>query len=113
MADIVRQRQRLRQILVQLQNAGQRARDLRHFDGVGQAVAEVVGQLRGEDLCFGLQPPESTRMHHAVAVALEGVAVGVGGFGIGAPAAPFNRKAQPRKHSVPAQLLSRQFGVQP
>ena len=46
MADVVGQRQRLGQILVELQHVGQGARDLRHFDGVGQAVAEVVGEAR-------------------------------------------------------------------
>ena len=99
MPDIVRQRQRLGQILVQLQDVGQRARDLRDFDGVGQAVAEMVGQPGREDLGLGLQPAEGTGMNHAVAVALESVAVRVLGFGISPPPASLHRKSQPRQHA--------------
>ena len=46
MADIVRQRQRFGEIFVQLQNGGQGAGNLRHFDGVGEPVAEMIGQVR-------------------------------------------------------------------
>ncbi len=99
MADIVGQRQRFGQILVQLQDVGQRARDLRDFDGVGQAVAEVVGEAGRENLRLGFQPAEGTGMNHAVAVALEGVAVRMRGFGISPPPASLHRKSQPRQHA--------------
>ena len=72
--------------LVELQHARQGARDLRHFDGVRQAVAEMVRQARREDLGLGFEPPESARMNHAVAIPLEGVAVSVTGLGGAGPA---------------------------
>ncbi len=59
MADIVSQGQRFRQSLIQLQNVGQRARNLRYLDGVGKAVAKVVGEARRKDL--GLRPPAGER----------------------------------------------------
>ena len=43
MPDIVRQRQRLGQVLIQPQRARHGPRNLRHFHGVGQAAAEVIG----------------------------------------------------------------------
>jgi hypothetical protein len=48
MADVVGQRQRFGQILVERQDGGHRARDLRHFDGVRQTVAEMVAEARRE-----------------------------------------------------------------
>ena len=42
-ADIVRQRQSLRQVFAQAQGRGDGARDLRDLDGVRQPVAEVIG----------------------------------------------------------------------
>ena len=99
MPDIVGQRQRLGQVLVQLQNVGQRAGDLRDLDGVGQAVAEMVGETGREDLGLGFQAAEGARMNHAVAVALEGVAVRMVGFGISPAPASFHRKSQPRQHA--------------
>jgi len=50
MADVVDQRQHLGKVFVQSQLLGNTARDLGHFDGVGQAAAEVVGGAAGEDL---------------------------------------------------------------
>ena len=42
MADVVDQREGFGELHVQPQGCGQRARDLRHFQGVRQAAAEVV-----------------------------------------------------------------------
>ncbi len=70
-AEVVRQRQRLGQILVEPQRAGQRAGDLRHLDRVGQARAEMVALVVDEDLRLVLQPAERGRVDDAVAVALE------------------------------------------
>ena len=44
MADIVNQRQRFRQVFIQPQRVRDRSRDLRHLDGMGQPVAEMVGK---------------------------------------------------------------------
>src|ERR1039457_453214 len=100
--DIVGQSQGFGEILVQLQDVGQGARDLRDFDGVGEAVAEMIGQSWSEDLGLGLQAAERTGMNHAVAVALESVTVRVLGFGVSPPPASLYRKSQPRQHEKAA-----------
>ena len=41
-ADVVRQRQRLGQVLIQARGPGQGARNLGYLDGVSEAVAEVI-----------------------------------------------------------------------
>ena len=51
--------------------AGDRARDLRHLEAVGQPGAVVVALVEHEHLRLVGQPPEGRRMHDAVAVALE------------------------------------------
>jgi hypothetical protein len=80
MADVVRQRQRLGQLRIQPQRAAS-VRDLGHFQGVGQAAAEVVrrgvaGQAR-EDLRLAGQAAKGARVQNAGAVAGKGRAVGV------------------------------------
>ena len=102
--DIMGQRQGFGEILVQLQDVGQGARDLRDFDGVGETVAEMVGQAGSEDLRFGLQAAKGTGMNHAVAVALESVAVGMFGFGVLPPPASLYRKSQARQHEKAAAI---------
>jgi hypothetical protein len=71
MPEIMRQRHRLRQVLVQSQRAGHRARHLRHLQRVGQPRAEVVALMLHEDLGLVLQPPERRGMDDPVPVALE------------------------------------------
>ena len=73
-ADIVRQAQRLGQILVQPQRARDGAADLRDFDAVGQPDAEMVAVGGHEHLRLVAQPAEADRMDDAVAVALERIA---------------------------------------
>src|SRR3954468_14359826 len=41
-ADVVNERQRLRQVGVQIESAGNRARDLRHFQRVREAITKVI-----------------------------------------------------------------------
>ena len=77
MADIVDQRQRFGEIGIQMQSAGNGACDLRDFEGVREAIAEMIGIARGEDLRFGFQAAESARMDDAVAVARVIVAIGM------------------------------------
>ena len=43
LADVVGKGEGFGEILVELEDAGEGAGDLRHLDGVGQAVAEVIG----------------------------------------------------------------------
>ena len=47
------------------------------LDGVGQAIAEVVGVTAGEDLGFGFKTAKSPGVDHAITVALKVVAVGM------------------------------------
>ena len=65
MAEIMGQRAGFREILVKAQRPRQRARDLGHFEGVGQAGAIVVALMIGEYLrlvgkaaeCGGMDDP--------------------------------------------------------
>ena len=93
-ADIVGQRQSLGQVLIEPQHGGHGARDLRNLNGVRETVAEMIGKAGGEDLGLVFQPAKSPRMDDAVAVALEGIAVGVRQLGIAAAAGAFHRKTQ-------------------
>ena len=45
-ADIVRQRQRLGEVFVQLEDPRQGARNLGYLNGVGEPVAEVIREAR-------------------------------------------------------------------
>src|ERR1019366_10766078 len=96
--DIVRQRQGLRQVLIQLQYLGHGARHLGHLNGVRQAVAEMIGEAGSENLGLGLQPPKGSGMDYAVAVPLESVAVGMFGFGVATAPASLHRETQARQH---------------
>ena len=82
---IVRERDRLRQVLVQPQRTRNRARGLRDFNRVGQARAEVVAAPVQEDLRFVLKATEGRAVNHPVAVALEARAVRVLVFGAATP----------------------------
>ena len=70
-AEIVGERQGLGEILVEAERAADRARDLRHFEAVGQPGAVVVALVIDEDLGLVVQPAERGRMDDAVAVALK------------------------------------------
>ncbi len=74
MAEIVGERQRLGQVLVEPERAGERAGDLRDFQRVGQPGAEMVALVEDEDLGLVGQPAEGGRMDDAVAIAAESVA---------------------------------------
>src|SRR5688572_25327697 len=75
MPDVVAQRDRLGQRLVEVQRGGQRARHLGDLHGVRQARHEVVSLGVQEDLGLVLQPAERLRVDDPVAVTLEGRAV--------------------------------------
>ena len=70
-AEVVRQGQRLGQILVEPKRAGQRAGDLADLDRVGQPGAEMIALVIDEDLGLVLEPAEGGGMDDPVAVALE------------------------------------------
>ncbi len=74
MAEVVGEAQRLGQILVEAERAGDGAADLRDFEAVGQADAIMVAVGRDEHLRLVAQAAEGDRMDDPVAVALKGVA---------------------------------------
>ena len=74
MAEVVGKRNRLGQIFIEAELPGDRARDLRHLERVGQPRAVVIALVRQKDLRLVGQTPKGGRMQHAVAVALEGAA---------------------------------------
>ena len=71
MAEVVGERQRLGQVLVEAEGAGERPGDLADLDGVGQPGAEMVALVIDEDLRLVLEPPEGGGMDDPVPVALE------------------------------------------
>ena len=70
-ADVVAQRDRLGERLVERQRRGQGARDLRHLEGVRQAGDVVVALGVEEDLRLVLQAAERLGVDDPVAVPLE------------------------------------------
>ena len=70
-AEIVAERDRLGQILVQAERPCDRPRDLRHLERVRQAGAVVVALGRNENLRFVGQAAERLAVQDAVAVALK------------------------------------------
>ena len=70
-AEVVPQPDRLREVLVEPQRPGHRARDLRRLQRVGEPRAVVVALRRHEDLGLVLEPPERLAVDDPVAVALE------------------------------------------
>jgi len=89
MPDIVRERQRFGQILVQTEHPGDRAGDLRHLDRVRQAVAEVIRDAGSKYLRLIFETPERARVYDPVSVPLKFVSIGMRKLGI--PASPGTR----------------------
>jgi len=80
MADIVNERESLGKFGVQAECRSDGAGDLRDFERVRQAIPEMVGKTRGEDLRFGFETAESAGMNDAVAVARVVTAIGMRGL---------------------------------
>ena len=86
-AEVVGQRQRLGQILVEAERAGERAGDLGHLERVGQPGAVMVALVVDEHLGLVREPAERGRMDDPVAVALEIAARRARRLGMEPPAA--------------------------
>jgi hypothetical protein len=86
-AQIVGQRHRLGQILVSLKRAGQAARQLRHFQRMGQPGAVVIALMLHKDLRLVLETAKRRGVNDAVAVAAVAATGGAFGFGIKTAAA--------------------------
>ena len=71
MAEIMRQGQCFREILIQAERPADRTRDLRHFQAVREARAIVIALVVDEHLCLILQPAKGGRMDDPIAIALE------------------------------------------
>jgi hypothetical protein len=71
-AEIVTERDRLGQLLVQTQDFRDRARYLRNLQGVGQTRAIVIAGRRKKDLRLVLQTPERLAVDDPIAVTLIG-----------------------------------------
>src|SRR5690606_9982693 len=76
MAQVVRQRDRLGQVLVQAQRASDAGGHLGDLERVGEAGAVVVALVVDEHLGLVLEPPERAGVQDAVPVLLERRAVG-------------------------------------
>ncbi len=70
-AEIVAERDRLGEVVVEAQSPRERAGDLRDFDRVGEAGAEMVALVVDEHLGLVGEAAKGGRMDDAVAVALE------------------------------------------
>ena len=102
-AEVMGQRQRFGQILVEPERARERAGDLGDFQGVGQPGAVMVALMEHENLGLVREPAEGGGMDDAVAVAAEGVAGRAGRLRMEPPAAP----ARSRTHKARARLPPR------
>ncbi len=71
MTEIVRQRNRFDQILVQAQVPRNRSCDLRHFDAVRQASAKQIAFMIDEHLRFVFKTSECGRMNNTVTITLK------------------------------------------
>ena len=70
MAEVVRKRNRFRQIRVQPERAGEIARNGSDFNCVRQPRAEMIARAVEKNLRLVFEPAERARMNDAVAVAL-------------------------------------------
>src|SRR6266545_3309053 len=77
MAQVVAERDRLGQVLVQTERAGGRPRDLRDLQGVGEADPVVVAFGGQEHLRLVLQAAEGLRVDDSVSIPLETGSKGV------------------------------------
>ena len=77
MPQVMRQTDRLGQILIAAQAARQRAPDLRHLHAMRQPVAIVVAFGIDKDLRLIFQATKRCRVNNAVAIALIGRAIRV------------------------------------
>src|SRR5690348_7564490 len=86
MPQIMRQRDCLDQILVQMEIAGNRPANLRDFKAVRQTRAEQITLVIDENLRFIFKAAKRGRMDDAIAIALKGRPSGRGVFSNAAPA---------------------------
>ena len=76
----MRQGERFGKLLVQAQRDRNRARHLGDFNGMSEAVAEMIAKARREHLRFAFHAAKGARMNHPITVALKIAAIRMGGF---------------------------------
>lgn len=96
-ADVVGKGEGFGQVFIEAEGRGDGAGDLGDFDGVGEAITEVVGVAFAEDLGFVFQAAEGVGVDDAVAITLEFVAVRVLRFGEAAAPRSRGRETEPRE----------------
>src|SRR5207244_1587668 len=97
MAEVVAERRRLGQILVEAERAAERTGDLGDLQSVRQAGAEMVALVEHEHLGLVGQPAERRRVDDSVAVAAEGATVGA--LGLGKAPAPAPRRIRRKRRA--------------
>ena len=70
MAEIVTQRNRFHQVLIQKKRPRRRARNLRHFQRMGKPRSKMVPFRRKENLRLPLQPPKRLAVKNAIPIPL-------------------------------------------
>ncbi len=100
MANIVNQSQRFDQIGIQRKCACNGACDLRHFQGVRQSIAKMVGKAGGEYLGLGFESAKGARMNDAVAIAGVLAAIGMWRFRKAAAANGIRRHSPRRVEAI-------------
>ena len=98
MSHIVRQSEGFGEVDIQAERASDGARDLRDFNGVGEAITKVIRVAAGEDLRLIAEAPECARMNDAIAVALEVVAERMRRLRIAAPASILDAHREISQH---------------
>ena len=90
-SDVVDERQSFDQINIQSELGCNRPRDLRDFKGVRQAISKVVGVSSSENLGFGFEAAESSRVNYPVTVALKIIAIRMRRLGVAAATGVLHR----------------------
>src|ERR1700738_123456 len=69
MANVMNERESFHKRRVQSESIRNSTGDLRNFDGVGQAIAKMIGETHGKNLGFGFQAAKGPRVNNTIAVA--------------------------------------------
>src|SRR5580765_6319354 len=108
MPHVMHQRQCFYQIFIQLQLRGNRPRNLCYLNRMREPVAEMVRTPASKDLGLIFQTAECPRVHHAIAITLKVVAIGMASFRITPSMALLGAQRVRGKHekSLPQRLNS-------
>ena len=108
MADVVDESERFGKIYVEIQSSGYRARDLRDFQRMRQAIAKMIGITASKNLSLGFQAAKGARVNHPVAVTLKIIAVSMRRLGVSPSEGVLHRIPSEHGRSVAEEALSSQ-----